>query len=77
MTGCSDPSRTKGQRIARSCLKEKYLHPNVKDIKSHTKKKRNCVKIYLDTLPWQIKARQQRVLCRRGLNSFHSVKKWD
>lgn len=58
-------------------LKEKYLHPNVKDIKSHTKKRRDCVKIYLDTLLWQIKARQKRVLCNRGLNNFHSMKKWD
>ena len=45
---------------------------------NHThKKRRDCVKIYLDTLLWQIKARQKRVLCNRGLNSFHSMKKWD
>lgn len=72
--GAQIQAEQKGRELPGVVLKEKYLHPNVKDIKSHTKKKRDCVKIYLDTLLWQIKARQQRVLCRRGLNSFQAWK---
>lgn len=45
-------------------------------IENHKEKNRDCVKIYLDMLLWQIKARKQRALWRRGLNSFHSMKKW-
>lgn len=37
-------------------------------------KKKDCVETYLDTLLWQIKARQQEVLCRRGLSHFYSMK---
>lgn len=31
--------------------------------------------MYLDALPWLIKARQHRVPCTRGLNSFQSLRK--
>lgn len=43
-------------------------------IEYHKEEKGDCVKIYLDTLLWQIKPRQQRALCRRGLNNFYSMK---
>lgn len=37
-------------------------------------KKKDCVKTYLDMLLWQIKVKQQEVLCRRGLSHFYSMK---